>query len=73
MRSTRSEKWSSRPIIRNCEVYLGRGRICGRPTEKAYPAMGYGWMALCEMHAEKHPEATSIKSLLKMGEKLEVA
>jgi hypothetical protein len=39
-----------------CEVILKWEpiEICGLPTVAGYPAMGGGWMALCEGHVSPH-------------------
>lgn len=61
--------WITRPISRVCEVRRNDG-ICGKPTTKAYPARGGGWMALCAEDGESHPEATGLDDLLQRGETL---
>jgi hypothetical protein len=46
--------WETRPISPTCEHWHGtEHRACGVPTSYAYPAMGGGWMALCEEHAQR--------------------
>lgn len=59
-----AEGWSTDVISTTCQVVTGstmdwttgkpRYLFCGGTTAAAYPAMGGGWMALCDGHAEKH-------------------
>lgn len=42
-----------------CEVIVTErahpgGQFCGRPAMMRYPAMGGGWMHLCDEHGAKH-------------------
>lgn len=71
MRWTSGPGWSARPISRTCErVIWHSGTLvvfCGRPTEKAYPAHGGGFCALCEVHGRKHTEAPWIGHWLVAG------
>ena len=48
------QEWLAKPINRTCEVENDQRVACNKPTVAAYPAMGGGWMALCEQHAKKH-------------------
>ena len=62
--------WKTSPISPTCEVMRVR-EFCGRPTAFAYPAMGGGWMPLCEEHAAKHhPHCSPLGELLAKGETL---
>lgn len=74
--------WTTRPISTTCEKITARGVagthemecFCGKPTSYAYPAMGGGWMALCEEHGKKHlPHISPIADLIKSGETFEGA
>lgn len=47
------EKWKPGPVSPTCDV-LRDGPRCGQPTAYAYPAMGGGYMALCDTHAQRH-------------------
>lgn len=66
--------WLTAPIRRQCEV-LDDSRIsghCDQPTSHAYPAMNFGWMALCEQHAAKHvPYAKPVAELVAAGETMQ--
>lgn len=49
--------WQTEVVSVSCQVLLCTRAVCGAPTVAAYPAMGGGWMALCELcesHAVKH-------------------
>lgn len=59
--------WTTKPISPTCEVRRGQS-ACDKPTVKAYPARGGGWMALCTEDGQAHPEATAIDELLQRGE-----
>jgi hypothetical protein len=58
------QEWLAEAISCTCEVMVGNKparkchaptvEFCEKPTVAAYPAMGGGWMALCERHARKH-------------------
>ena len=65
--------WESKPISPTCQVLLDlkTEKFCDKPTAAAYPAMGGGWMALCHVHAMKHPYAPRIDELIHKGEKFE--
>jgi len=64
-----NKDWITAPISPTCEVMMGFGRkICLKPTDKAYPTMGHGWMALCALHGKKHKEAFDICELISNGE-----
>lgn len=73
--------WTTRPISPTCEVLppqsgvhfskdsMAREHMCDRATSFAYPAMGGGWMALCDNHAQKHhPHCIAIEKLIEDGE-----
>jgi hypothetical protein len=67
------KNWRTAPISATCQVllFVSPDRFCGQPTTHAYPAMGYGWMALCEQHAIKHlPDCWPLQKLLAEGETL---
>jgi hypothetical protein len=67
-----SSEWKTAPISPTCQVMIGR--LCGRPTDLAYPAMGGGWMSLCLKHGLKHVRhggALKVEVLIKGGEKFE--
>lgn len=52
------------PPKRFCEV-LSVGRVeCGKRATHAYPAMGGGYMSLCQEHAKKHPDAWPMKEIV---------
>lgn len=68
MKKTKPEVWVTRPISPTCE-HLRNRTPCGGATSYAYPAMGGGWMALCDRHGQKHlPHATHIEELITNGE-----
>jgi len=50
------KEWLSEPINCTCEVMVRNdyGMLCEKPAVAAYPAMGGGWMALCERHARQY-------------------
>lgn len=64
--------WKTEPISPTCRVMIAKGEFCDRPTDRCYPAMGGGWMALCFKHSLKH-SATSfrIQELIETGERFE--
>lgn len=71
-KSLNPKDWHTQPISPVCQVLTGSPRgFCEDPTEKAYPAMGGGWMALCFMHGAKHSEAFHIEQLISDGETFE--
>lgn len=61
--------WQTRPISATCEFGIA-GVRCHAPTAAAYPAMGCGWMALCDRHAAQHrPHGIfEINDLIESGE-----
>lgn len=71
--------WTTAPISCTCERLdaLKDGihkvpKFCGKPTTYAYPAMGGGWMPLCEEHGRQHlPHAFHIDDLVRSGEVFE--
>lgn len=74
----RAQGWKTAPISPTCGYLFGSGlatmRYCSRPTAICYPAMGGGWMALCESHGAKHlPQAFRIEDLIRSGEKFDGA
>jgi len=64
----KNRKWRTAPISRRCEVRSTPDEYCGRPASFAYPVGSVGWMALCKGHADKHPEALHVNTLLSEGE-----
>ncbi len=69
-KKTTEPVWKNAPISPTCEVVLSSKPLClcDEPTFAAYRAMGRGWMALCEKHAEKHPEASNVVLLIETGQ-----
>ena len=64
-------KWINRPISPTCESRRDPPyKPCGKGTAAAYPAWGWGWMALCTQCAKRHPEATPIRDLMARGENI---
>jgi hypothetical protein len=68
-----SDEWRTAAISSTCEVVTGKNAkgawdFCDLPTERAYPAMGGGWMALCLKHGLEYPEAPHINDLITSGE-----
>lgn len=66
-------QWKTAPISATCEVMMLKtknGMMCGKPTTYAYPASGFGWMALCHDHAQRHISdgAQPITELFLQGE-----
>ena len=53
-RHWREVPWTPSPPSPTCEVRDAHSRPCDRPTTYCYPAMGGGYMALCDEHAGKH-------------------
>ena len=62
--------WKNAPISPTCEVCLMKGGRCGEPTSSSYPAVGGGWMALCQKHEGGFMGTTPIAELLANGETL---
>ena len=67
----KATNWKTEPISCTCQVRIVEDRIwfCDKPTAKAYPAMGGGWMSLCARHGLKHKEAFPIEELISKGER----
>lgn len=64
-------KWRTAPISSTCQVRDIAEKPCGKPTVRAHPAWGWGWMALCEEHGKKHADyAPTIEKLIQQGETL---
>lgn len=59
--------WRTKPISPTCE-HRTANSICGKPTFKAYPVHGGGWMALCYDCGLKHDEAWLVYALIAEGE-----
>lgn len=44
-----------------CEVLTGHGEsVCGAPATFRYPAMGGGYMRLCDHHGIKHAKESEV-------------
>jgi len=55
---------NTKKISKTCEVIVGSfPQMCGKPTTKAYPCKGGGYMALCAEHGRKHTEAWPIQEI----------
>lgn len=54
------QPWVPKKPSETCETWTHDRTVCGKPATRAYPAMGGGYMALCDDHAERHPYAISI-------------
>lgn len=65
--------WTSAPINPICEVLIcdlqgDAMAICDKVTVRAYRCE-FGWMSLCEEHAQEHPEAFCVYELINRGER----
>ncbi len=61
-------KWKAAPPSLRCEVQLSNGDQCHEQSKYAYPAMGGGYMALCDDHAQKHLKYCVTLAAAKRGE-----
>lgn len=71
-RKVKSAEWKTAPISPTCHVMLTKDKLCDQATDRCYPAMGGGWMALCFKHSRKHyTHSFGIQELIKGGERFE--
>lgn len=71
-KNSKSDDWKTEPISPTCQVSLAKDKFCGQATDRCYPAMGGGWMAMCFKHSLKHrAHSFRIQELIESGERFE--